>query len=581
MRSQSRGHSNEEYARLVIERDKGAPIQKDVNRSTTLIGSAPGCNIQLISTIVAPAHAVITLEKNQFRLRDLRTVNGTLVNGEQTELTTLNDGDLIRIGGVNLRFESNLYKSMMSEQADTQLLMALHHEPSAAANISHDYTINEADRLRRGSAFARLKFTHASGSVGFKDILRNTTLIGSAPGSNIQLIAETIAPAHALITLESEHLVLRDLRTRSGTRVNGRIVEVQELRHGDRIEIGNFLFTLETNLSNEETDISSLQDTQHSMLLNPEVRTKEASPVAPPVSQPAELAQTMEIEIPEFTAQVPAEEAITNQSQRAQFEKLLHEIDSREKKCEEQEGHLKKRLEHLEQREQDIGEREKEIQSAESRLLKTAQDFRIQYETFQAERSQSTSTQSQLDQQSHSLRELETKLVARQTELDLKQVDLNQREVELQKQEEQREVLQKELQEKQDELQYQLEELHKQTELIESRKEEILARVRKLESNEAILETAQEKLTEDQNKLVEEQGAVERLQTELQDQREQFEQEQADQSQKQIDQSDKISLLSTNLSEREEKVASQQTIINSLQSELSERHLQLERASLS
>ncbi|MCA9038961.1 MAG: FHA domain-containing protein [Planctomycetaceae bacterium] len=578
MRSPKNGQSDSAYARLVIERDQGPPILKDVNRATTLIGSAPGCNIQLISTIVAPAHAVITRERDQFRLRDLRTINGTAVNGEKTELTTLNDGDTIRIGGIPLRFETNLYQSSLSEQADTQLLMALHHEPSAATNISHDYTVDEADRLRRGSAFARLKFTHSSGSVGYKDILRNSTLIGSAPGSNIQLVAEDIAPAHALFTLESDQLVLRDLRTKVGTRLNGRRIEVHELKNNDRIEIGNFLFTLETNLSEKTEDVNSLTDTQYTLpAISPVSELPGTEPDIPLINspvekqRPSELEQTQEIKLPSAEKNSPSKNVIADQLRRNQLEQLLHDIHRREERCQEQEENLNNRKTEIERREQELNARTAELDSAESRLLKTAQDFRLQYDEFQ----ERNTTRDQLDEQSRSLEELEASLIARQTAQDLKQVELNEHETKILHEKEQLEQAHAEIHEKQEELQYQLSELQKQTDLINTRKDEIVARVQKLESNEAILETAQQQLEEAKQKLAERQQSVEQLQNELEEQQARFQAELTENEQKQSAQSSEIEILTADLSDQQTKIESQRQEIETLSQQIVERNQKL------
>ena len=81
-----------------------------------------------------------------------------------------------------------------------------------------------------------------------KNVLRYTTLIGSGPRCNIQLLDPAIAEAHCIVTLESGVLRVRDLRSATGTHVNGRSVTVANLAAGDTIEVGRFSFLLATNL---------------------------------------------------------------------------------------------------------------------------------------------------------------------------------------------------------------------------------------------------------------------------------------------------------------------------------------------
>lgn len=54
---------------------------------------------------VSHHHSVIERVSTVFNLRDLASINGTFVNGRRISETVLRDGDLIRFGGVDARFE--------------------------------------------------------------------------------------------------------------------------------------------------------------------------------------------------------------------------------------------------------------------------------------------------------------------------------------------------------------------------------------------------------------------------------------------------------------------------------------------
>ncbi len=63
--------------------------------------------------------------------------------------------------------------------------------------------------------------------------------IGKAPNNNIVIDEKTVAPAHAEIGFVQGHYVLTDLGSKSGTRVNGVVVNQAPLRDGDLIQIGS------------------------------------------------------------------------------------------------------------------------------------------------------------------------------------------------------------------------------------------------------------------------------------------------------------------------------------------------------
>ncbi len=56
------------------------------------------------STFVSKRHATVGIEGGQFIVRDLKSANGTRVNGETATLTPLSPGDVIEVGDQTLTF---------------------------------------------------------------------------------------------------------------------------------------------------------------------------------------------------------------------------------------------------------------------------------------------------------------------------------------------------------------------------------------------------------------------------------------------------------------------------------------------
>lgn len=69
-----------------------------------LIGRADQCDIPINDSSVSREHASIERKDGRFLLRDLRSTNGTVVNGKPIDVAVLNHGDKIRIGRAVFKF---------------------------------------------------------------------------------------------------------------------------------------------------------------------------------------------------------------------------------------------------------------------------------------------------------------------------------------------------------------------------------------------------------------------------------------------------------------------------------------------
>ena len=62
--------------------------------------------------------------------------------------------------------------------------------------------------------------------------------IGREEGNEIQLNDERISRFHAKLQLDHEQVVLTDLESTNGTKVNGEEVQIRILRYGDLVSVG-------------------------------------------------------------------------------------------------------------------------------------------------------------------------------------------------------------------------------------------------------------------------------------------------------------------------------------------------------
>lgn len=85
---------------------RSADAAYPVDRRVIHFGRALDNDVVLEDSRVSRYHAEVRVERGRCRLRDLRSTNGTFVNGEQVGEALLRPGDIVSLGGVELRFES-------------------------------------------------------------------------------------------------------------------------------------------------------------------------------------------------------------------------------------------------------------------------------------------------------------------------------------------------------------------------------------------------------------------------------------------------------------------------------------------
>lgn len=65
--------------------------------------------------------------------------------------------------------------------------------------------------------------------------------IGREEGNLLRLNDERVSRFHAKVQQDGGDLILTDLESTNGTRVNGHVIQIRRLRHGDRVTVGRSL----------------------------------------------------------------------------------------------------------------------------------------------------------------------------------------------------------------------------------------------------------------------------------------------------------------------------------------------------
>ena len=92
--------------RLVLPPGSGSPERTVLlTKSVTVIGRGADADVRLHDTGVSRAHLELRLEDDQVRLADMRSTNGTLLNGQPVRSAVLSDGDRIEVGATPMVFK--------------------------------------------------------------------------------------------------------------------------------------------------------------------------------------------------------------------------------------------------------------------------------------------------------------------------------------------------------------------------------------------------------------------------------------------------------------------------------------------
>jgi pSer/pThr/pTyr-binding forkhead associated (FHA) protein len=85
------------------------------------------------------------------------------------------------------------------------------------------------------------------------ELQRPILLIGRHMDCDVRLDAPKISRRHCCVAMAYDRLLIRDLGSRNGIRLNGQVIEEAQLRSGDEVAIGPIIFRLEPLTDRAET----------------------------------------------------------------------------------------------------------------------------------------------------------------------------------------------------------------------------------------------------------------------------------------------------------------------------------------
>jgi pSer/pThr/pTyr-binding forkhead associated (FHA) protein len=91
--------------KMLYSKKEGTTKEFEIGERSVTIGRSPDADIILLDEKVSRVHCGIRLWDGEFYIKDLKSKNGTFVNGRRVEVSKLKASDVIRIGSYTFTFE--------------------------------------------------------------------------------------------------------------------------------------------------------------------------------------------------------------------------------------------------------------------------------------------------------------------------------------------------------------------------------------------------------------------------------------------------------------------------------------------
>jgi pSer/pThr/pTyr-binding forkhead associated (FHA) protein len=209
----------------VVYRSRRAALQTfRLSAEESVLGRDPGLAVSIPREGISRRHARIRRDSRGFVLEDMKSTNGTFLNGRAAVRERLRHLDVIGLG------------------KDVELVFLIRETPTAPVR---KMVIGEATLTLEGAAEA------ASWPVPPGEVT-----LGRASACNVILESSAISKVHARVVRSADQLSVEDLGSSNGTFVNGHRVMTAPLENGDLVSLAG-VANLRVALTRQEVTVLS------------------------------------------------------------------------------------------------------------------------------------------------------------------------------------------------------------------------------------------------------------------------------------------------------------------------------------
>lgn len=215
--------------RLILMFEEQVIQEFPFHEDSITIGRKNSNSIVIKHFAVSRFHARIDKSGSDFIIKDLKSTNGTIVNGNKMVSHTLSHGDTIEIGKHVIRFVDSEEDWVESEEADEM-------------EMTRTWTMDEIHGAKMPEKIGVLSFIDGS-HWGEIELTKKLTKLGRAGTSDIRLLGLFMGATVASISLRPSGYNITFGGGLRRLRVNGRIVkESVPLNEFDTIKVGSYKF---------------------------------------------------------------------------------------------------------------------------------------------------------------------------------------------------------------------------------------------------------------------------------------------------------------------------------------------------
>jgi pSer/pThr/pTyr-binding forkhead associated (FHA) protein len=232
------------------------------------VGRSEENEILLLDDHISRRHARFMLEDGMVWIQDLRSANGTFVNGERlTGGCRLFHGDEVSFDNLRFQLVGKGQDLTPVRQAENVTEVALIKEAPQTSYETTEFVLADPAKdeplvmpeVSETGAFLLGVSDPVSGYT-FRTRI-GTTSIGRDDDCDVVIRDPTVSARHAEIVVRPETTTITNLMATNGTRVNGHQIQNAELVDGDVVRIGqvNLVFKDVPSMTEERSLLGKLQ----------------------------------------------------------------------------------------------------------------------------------------------------------------------------------------------------------------------------------------------------------------------------------------------------------------------------------
>ena len=218
-------------AKLLVKLHGEGSRHIELTHETLTVGRKADNTLAIEDPAVSGHHARIVKVQAVFFLEDLKSTNGTAVNGQPITRYQLHDADVITIGQHRLVFQENATTSTAT--------------PASSVDLDRTMVLRGTDRKPDGPALTA-KVLIVAGKTDRLEypLIKQMNIIGSQDGAAIRLTGWFAPKSAATIARRGNSYSISPSQGTKSLLVNGTHVEGQQaLKDGDQIEVAGVKLT--------------------------------------------------------------------------------------------------------------------------------------------------------------------------------------------------------------------------------------------------------------------------------------------------------------------------------------------------